>query len=251
MNRELYEYCLRLGDTSLILSHRLSELCGHGPILEEDLALTNISLDLLGQTRIIYSYACELQGNGANENDLAYKRDWYQFRNLLMAELPNGDFAKTILRQYFLSEYFGLVYESLLKSTNEKLRTFADKSLREVKYHIRHCKDWVLRLGLGTDISNSKLQLATNELWDFCFDLFDIDNVEEKLFDEGIGPDYSVIKEKWFDQISKVLEESKINVKEKSASLKSGSRSGRHTEHLGYILADMQFLTRAYPNSKW
>ena len=119
MNRELYEYCLRLGDTSLILSHRLSELCGHGPILEEDLALTNISLDLLGQTRIIYSYACELQGNGANENDLAYKRDWYQFRNLLMAELPNGDFAKTILRQYFLSEYFGLVYESLLKSTNE------------------------------------------------------------------------------------------------------------------------------------
>jgi ring-1,2-phenylacetyl-CoA epoxidase subunit PaaC len=247
----LLEYCLRIGDTSLIAGQRMSEWCGHAPILEEDIALSNIALDMIGQARIIYDYASRVEGKGRTEDDLAFLRDARQFRNFLLAELPNGDFAMTTARQYLLSVFNFYFYSALIKSRDETIAAFAQKSLKEVAYHVRHFSDWMLRLGDGTEESHNRLQDAVNELWNYVDDLFVADTVDARLLQSGIGADLDAIKKQWSELVTKTFTEAKIVLPNVNNFLRTGSRQGSHTEHLGYILAEMQFLPRAYPDAKW
>lgn len=250
-NTALFEYCLRMGDTSLILGQRLSEWCGHGPILEEDIALSNIALDYIGQARIIYSYAGQVEGKGRGEDELAYLRDARQYRNLLLTEQPNGDFACTLARQYLMSVYLFRLYSELTSSTDEAIRAFAQKSIKEVAYHLRHSADWMLRLGDGTEESHQRLQEAVNKLWYFVDDLFDADEVDAELLGAGIAADMKKVRASWEHDVKTLFTESTIQMPSVNSFTRLGSRKGNHTEHLGYILAEMQFLPRAYPGAKW
>lgn len=251
MNTNLFEYCLRLGDTSLILGQRLSEWCGHGPVLEEDIALGNIALDFIGQSRIIYSYACDVEGKGQTEDDLAYMRDARQYRNILLAEQPNVDFAVTIVRQFFISAFQYSLYNQLQNSKDEMIKGFALKSIKEVAYHLRHAAGWVLRLGDGTEESHSRMQAAVNDIWIFTDDMFAADAVDNELLKNGIAADLKIVKQEWDAKIKSVFTEATLIVPSVNSFMRTGSRSGNHTEHLGYILAEMQFLPRAYPGAKW
>jgi ring-1,2-phenylacetyl-CoA epoxidase subunit PaaC len=247
----LFEYCLRIGDTALIAGQRTAEWCGHGPILEEDIALSNVALDMIGQARIMLSYAGEVEGKERKEDDLAYRRDEREFRNLLMAEQPNRDYGHTICRNYFLSVYFFHHYNELKKSRDKTLAAFAEKSLKEVAYHVRHSGDWILRLGDGTEESHDRMTSAVNSLWNFVYDMFDTDDVEASLQQTGIGADFSKVKAEWEITVKTQLERATLKVPEINPFLRTGSRKGLHTEHLGYILAEMQFLPRAYPDATW
>lgn len=251
IKQALITYCLRIGDTSLILGQRMSEWCGHGPALEEDIAMSNMSLDLIGQARLMLSYAGSLEGKGRTEDDLAFHRDERQFLNLLLAEQPNGDFAQTMARHFLLSLYMLHQYDALKKSTDDYLRAFAEKSWKEIAYHVRHSQDWVLRLGDGTSESNGRLQEAVNELWPYTEDLFNSDQTDMLLEKEGIGVSLDSIKEKWAQQVDALFQNAMIQKPILSGIMKRESREGKHTEHLGYILATMQFLPRAYPDAKW
>jgi ring-1,2-phenylacetyl-CoA epoxidase subunit PaaC len=250
-NTALFEYCLRMGDTSLILGQRLSEWCGHGPILEEDIAMSNIALDYIGQSRIIYSYAGQVEGKGRSEDELAYLRDARQYRNLLLTEQPNGDFACTLARQYLMSVYLFHLYSELTSSTDEAIRAFAQKSIKEVAYHLRHSADWMLRLGDGTEESHQRLQDAVNKLWYFVDDLFDADEVDADLLSVGIAADMKKVRASWEQDVKTLFSEATIQIPSVNSFTRVGSRKGNHTEHLGYILAEMQFLPRAYPGAKW
>jgi ring-1,2-phenylacetyl-CoA epoxidase subunit PaaC len=247
----IVEYCLRLGDTSLILGHRLSEWCGHGPVLEEDIAMANMSLDLIGQARIILSYAGETEGKGRSDDDIAYHRDVMQYRNSLLTEQPNGDFAMTISRQFFVSVYNFYLYEALKNSKDKTISAFAEKSWKEVAYHLRHSSGWMLRLGDGTEESHQRIQNAVNDLWMFTDDLFQMDEVDELLIKEGIAVDLKNIKEKWKKHVEDILVKATLVIPQLNNFMSMGSRQGKHSEHLGYILAEMQFLPRAYPDTKW
>lgn len=247
----LFDYCLRLGDTSLILGQRLGEWCGHAPILEEDIALSNIALDLIGQARIIYQYAAQVEGKGQNEDKLAYHRDARQYKNLLMAEQPNGDYAMTIARQFFLSVYNFHLYSALAKSKDADIAAFAAKSVKEVAYHVRHSSDWMLRLGDGTVESHKRIQDAVNDLWYFVDDMFDADEVDAVLLKAGIAADMKLVKAQWETTISDILKKATLTIPEVNNFMRLGSRQGNHTEHLGYILAELQFLPRAYPDATW
>ena len=250
-NTALFEYCLRMGDTSLILGQRLSEWCGHGPILEEDIAMSNIALDYIGQSRIIYSYAGQVEGMGRSEDELAYLRDARQYRNLLLTEQPNGDFACTLARQYLMSVYLFQLYSELTSSTDEAIRAFAQKSIKELAYHLRHSADWMLRLGDGTEESHQRLQDAVNKLWYFVDDLFDADEVDADLLSVGIAADMKKVRASWEQDVKALFAEATIQIPSVNSFTRVGSRKGNHTEHLGYILAEMQFLPRAYPGAKW
>ncbi|MEO5570190.1 MAG: 1,2-phenylacetyl-CoA epoxidase subunit PaaC [Bacteroidia bacterium] len=247
----VFEYCLRLGDTSLILGHRLSEWCGHGPILEEDIAMSNLSLDLIGQARMILSYAGEAEGKGRTDDDLAYHRDAMQFRNVLLAELPNGDFAVTMTRHFFISVYNFYLYEALKKSKDKIIAAFAEKSLKEVAYHVRHSSDWMLRLGDGSEESHSRAQTAVDDLWIYTDDLFQMNEVDTFLIKEGIAADLNGIKEKWKTHVEDILKKATLTFPQINNFMRTGSREGKHTEYLDYILAEMQVLPRAYPDAKW
>lgn len=249
-NQALFNYCLRLGDTSLVLGQRLAEWCGHGPALEEDIALTNISLDLIGQTRAFYSYACTTENKGRTEDDLAFLRTERDFRNVLLAEQPNGDFAQTLLRQFLLSTFQVLHYSSLTNSKDETLSALAQKSLKEVAYHRRHSADWVIRLGQGTEESRRRMLCAIDELWMYVDDLFDKDETDETLIREGIAGDVSALRADWNAVVGEVFKEAGLPIPEKAYSVR-GSRDGRHTEHLGHLLAEMQSLHRAHPGAEW
>ncbi len=251
LNNALFEYCLRIGDTSLVLSHRLSEWCGHAPILEEDIALTNIALDCIGQSKIILAYAGEVEGKGRNADDLAYRRDARQFRNLLIAEQPNGDFGFTIARQFLLSAYHFLLYDKLRSSADEHIAAFGEKSFKEVAYHLRHSGDWVLRLGDGTEESHNRVQAAIDNLWFYVDDIFDTDEIDVLITDNKIGPDMNGLRKEWMDLVTRKLNEAGLKIPEVNNFMRVGSRQGNHTEHLGYILAEMQFLPRAYPDATW
>lgn len=246
----LFEYCLRLGDNSLVLGHRLSEWCGHGPILEEDIAMINIALDLIGQSRMMLQYAAEVEGKGRTEDDLAYLRDVMHFRNFMLTEQPNGDFAVTMVRQLLATAYNYHLYNELLKSKDATVAAFAEKSLKEVTYHLRHCSEWIVRLGDGTAESRERTQTALDELWMFTGEMFDMDEVDNLLNKEGIAADLAKVKASWTQTIDEVLERATLE-KPKSSFMMSGSRAGKHTEHLGYLLAEMQFLPRAYPGAQW
>jgi ring-1,2-phenylacetyl-CoA epoxidase subunit PaaC len=235
----LFEYCLRLGDSSLILAQRLGEWCGHGPILEEDIALTNICLDLLGQSRAFLTYAGQVEGKGRSEDDLAYLRGELEFRNLLLVEQKNGDFAQTILKQFLFSTYQYFLYDALKHSQDKTIAALAEKSLKEVTYHFRHSSEWVKRLGDGTEESHQKMVDAVDTLWMYTGDMFEMDMVDQALVKEGIAVDLNLIKVMWEDKVKEIFAEATLTVPENAFMIK-GSREGRHTEHLGYILAEMQ-----------
>lgn len=250
MNASLINYTLHLADNALIMGHRNSEWCGHGPILEQDIAISNIALDGIGQARNFYQYAALLSGNGATEDSLAYLRDVIDYKNLLLTELPNGDWAQTILRQFLFSTYQYYFYQQLEKSADQQLAAIAEKSLKEVTYHVRWSSEWVIRLGDGTEESHKRLSNAVTELWNYTGELFIPAPYEKELVATGIAVDLSVIRPLWQQKVSEVFTEATIAIPEKNFA-HQGGKEGIHTEHLGYILAEMQFLQRAYPGAEW
>jgi ring-1,2-phenylacetyl-CoA epoxidase subunit PaaC len=244
------EMLLRLGDNSLILGHRLSEWCGHGPVLEEDLALTNIALDLVGQTRLWLDYAGEVEGQGRDADALAYRRDIWGFRNVLLVEQPNGDFADTIARQFYFDSWHNLLLESLTHSNDPRIAAIAEKTLKEAKYHIKRSGMWLRTLGDGTDESHSRMQRGLSNLWAFAGELFIEDQHDRNMLDTGIGVNLVELKSSWLQQVRSACDEATLTLPENEFAHKGG-KTGTHTEHLGYILADMQFLQRAYPDATW
>lgn len=246
----LFEYCLRLGDSSLILSHRLSEWSGHGPVLEEDLAMTNIALDLVGQARTLLTYAGQIEGKGRSEDDLAYFRNDQQFRNALLVEQPNGDFAVTIARQFYYNAFAYLLYTELQKSTDATLAGVAAKSIKETTYHLRHCSEWVIRLGDGTEESHNRMQDGLNRLWMFTEDLFATTEGDQLLIKAGIAADTAPLKAKWEAMLREVIERATLTMPASPYMMK-GSRTGKHSEHLSYLLAEMQSLSRSFPGVTW
>ncbi|MBL0328791.1 MAG: phenylacetate-CoA oxygenase subunit PaaC [Bacteroidetes bacterium] len=245
-----FEYLLRLGDSSLIIGHRLSEWCGHGPILEEDIALINIALDFVGNATSILGYAGQVEGKGRTEDDLAFMRGEREFRNLLITEQPNGDFANTIARQFLFDTYMFFLYEELKSSKDETIAAIAVKSHKEITYHLRHTTEWMLRLGDGTAESHERLQNGLNDLWMFTSEMFDMDEVDTLLMKEGIAPDLNKVKANWEKRVHEVLAEATLEIPTTTFKQK-GSKEGKHSEHLGFLLAEMQYVHRAYPGAKW
>lgn len=248
--KAIFNYTLRLGDNALILGHRLSELCSRGPILEEDLALTNISLDMIGRAQSFLKYAAEIEGKGKSEDDLAYRRAENEYFNHLLIEQPNGDFAHTMARQLFVSVFDYLFYSELEKSNDEMLSAIAMKSSKEAKYHMLHSIDWVIRLGDGTKESHARMQKAIDSLWMYTGELFEMDTVDTYLLDRNIAVDLVPVKANWQYKISDTLKQATLILPEDSY-MQTGSRKGIHTENLGHILSEMQYLQRAYPDAKW
>jgi len=242
---QLINYILHLADNALILGHRNSEWCGHGPVLEQDIAITNISLDLIGQARNFYQYAATLIGNDSNEDKLAYLRDVREFKNCLLVEQPNGHWAQTILRQFFFSAYQYYLYRQLEQSKDEQLAAIAVKSLKEVTYHLRWSSEWVIRLGDGTEESHARIAKAVENLWPYTGELFIAADYENEM-----GIDLKSIKEKWVLKVHGIFSEALLIVP-KEQWMHTGGKTGSHTEHLGFILAELQFMQRAYPNMEW
>jgi ring-1,2-phenylacetyl-CoA epoxidase subunit PaaC len=232
------------------LSQRLGEWCGHGPELEEDMALTNIALDLNGQAQNWLEYASELEGEQRTPDMLAFLRDAAEFRNCLLLEQPNRDYAYTIVRQFYFDTWHSLLLTDLLDSTDERIRAISEKSLKEVRYHLRHSSGWVIRLGDGTDESNRRIQNAIDDLWGYTGELYTPDTVDKTICAERIGPDLSTIRTNWLTAVHDVLTEATLQFPE-SSWMQTGGKQGIHTEALGYLLAEMQFLQRAYPHAQW
>ena len=247
---ERVEYLLRLADTSLIAGQRLGELLGHGPALEEDLALGNISLDLIGQARLLLSLAGRIEGNGRDEDALAFLRDAPQFRNMSLAEQPNGDFAETIVRQCLLDAWQLETYESLTGSREEALADIAHKAVKECRYHWRFSAGWLVRLGDGTEESHARLEAALAALWRFTDELLTPDALDARMAVCGIGPAPGLIRERWETRVSAALAEAKLNKPPHQHYPWHGKR-GVHSEHLGHLLTEMQFVPRAYPGATW
>ncbi|MBV7503287.1 1,2-phenylacetyl-CoA epoxidase subunit PaaC [Achromobacter sp. ACM05] len=254
MDKALFEYLLRLGDTSLILSQRLGAWTGHGPILEEDLALTNTALDLLGQARMWLTLAGEVEGAGRDEDALAYLRDTHEFRNALLVERDNGNYADTMARQFLFDVWHYFLLQRLEASTDERVAAIAAKSLKEVTYHVRRSSDMVVRLGDGTAESHAKMQAAIDDAWRFTGELFTDDAIDQDVAARGIGCALSALRQPWLAHVRDVLEEATLTVPDEAAgnhAAHRGGRQGKHTEALGYVLAEMQHLHRAYPGATW
>ncbi|MCE2686049.1 MAG: phenylacetate-CoA oxygenase subunit PaaC [Cryomorphaceae bacterium] len=249
-DQALFEYVLRLADDSLILGQRLGEWCGHGPILEEDIALTNISLDLIGQAISLYDLAAELEGAGKNHDQLAYLRFENEYKNVLLVEQPNGDFAMTILRQFFFDAFRLPLYEALMQSPVSQLAAIAAKSVKETRYHLKHTSEWVIRMGDGTDESHERAQAAIDHLWRYTSELFYEDNKDEQLQALEQVPSLKGIQANWMETVKAVLYEATLAIPTNNWKFEGG-REGRHSEHMGYILADLQYMQRAYPNMEW
>ncbi|MDN5450778.1 MAG: phenylacetate-CoA oxygenase subunit PaaC [Enterobacterales bacterium] len=250
LNQDLIQYVLRQADTPLILAQRLCAWCGHAPELEIDLALSNIGLDLLGQARNFYSYAAELSGENVDEDSLAFGRDDLAFCNLLLAEQPNGGFNDTLVRQFFLDTYHFLLHQGLSQSSDPQLAAIGAKSLKEAEYHLRFSRGWMIRLGDGTELSQKKMQQAINDLWRFTGELFHSDDVERRLAEQGIAVNPASLQAPWLQIVQQVLQEATLQLPEEEA-YRHGGKQGKHTEHLGFMLAEMQFLQRAYPSCRW
>jgi len=250
MNETFFKYLLRISDSGLILAQRISSWTGHGPFLEEDLALTNIALDLFGRSRSLLEYAAKLEGKGRSEDDLAFFRNERHFYNHLICEQPNGDYAQTLLRQAFVDTYELLLYTELSKSKDQTLAGIAAKSVKEITYHKRHSYSWVKRFGNGTEESSLRLQKAFNELWSYTGDLFENIDGEEELVKNGLVPDLKPLHATWGKEIKALLEECHIQVPV-DVYMHKGSAKALHSEHLGFILAEMQSLPRTYPTAKW
>jgi len=244
------EYATRLGDDSVVLGHRISEWVSYGPFLEEDIAYGNVALDYIGRARMFYAYAAELADDGRDEDDFAYMRNDREYRNLLLMELPKGDFAYSQVRQLFADVYYTLMLPELLQSEDETLYAIAAKAIKETKYHLRRSRDWVLRLGDGTDESHLRAQKAVDQLWGYTHELFDMDETEQLLADAGIGVNVAGLRDRWLEMVSAILTEATLTVPEDSWAVRGG-RTGYHTENLGHMLTEMQIVHRSHPGCKW
>ncbi|HTN49660.1 MAG TPA: 1,2-phenylacetyl-CoA epoxidase subunit PaaC [Burkholderiaceae bacterium] len=239
------DYVLRIADTSLILGQRLSEWCGHGPVIEEDIALTNVALDLIGQARLLLSHVGRLEGQGRDEDRLAFLRAEPEYRNLTIAELPNGDFGRTILRNFLVAAWQRELWQALAGSSDEELAAIAAKSLKETRYHVQHAADWTVRLGDGTDESQARMQRALDLLWPYTAEFFAADADAT-----GAGPAWSSLESAWMASVQPVLDVATLTVPPRTPFLSRGTK-GIHTEHLGHLLAEMQYLQRTYPGGTW
>lgn len=249
-SHELFIYLLRLGDTALILAQRLSEWCGKGPMFEEDMALSNTALDLLGQARAWLTYAGEVEGKGRDEDALAFLRDVQDFNNLLLVEQPNGDYAATVVRQFYFDAWHMLLMQQLVTSADVRIAETAEKALKEVTYHLRRSSDLVVRLGDGTGESRRRTQNAVDDLWAFTGEMFTPDATDGWIAAQNLGPQLEVLRVPWLAHVTETLCRATLTVPQNTWTQKGG-KQGRHTEHLGYLLAEMQFLQRAYPGAKW
>jgi len=247
---DLVEYLLRLGDDRLVLGHRLSEWCGHAPILEEDIALANIALDLIGQANLLLQLAGQIEGKGRDQDALAYRREAIDFRNALIAELPKGDFAFTIVRQFLVAVHAALLLDGLRHSRQPQLAGIVAKAHKEARYHARHAADWMLRLGDGTEESHTRAQGALDDIWRFTGELFDTDDLERRLIAASIAVDSSALEAGWREQVARVLGDATLTAPA-DGFMQRGGRQGRHTEHLGHMLAEMQIVARSFPGGAW
>ncbi|HTE44333.1 MAG TPA: 1,2-phenylacetyl-CoA epoxidase subunit PaaC [Gemmatimonadaceae bacterium] len=246
----LFPYLLRLADDRLVLGHRLSEWCGHGPILEEDIALANVALDLIGEATLLLKLAGDAEGQGRNEDALAYFRDSGDYRNALLVELPKGDFGFTIVRQFLFSAFALLQMDALQRSSNAMLAGIAAKAVKEIRYHVRHSAQWVVTLGDGTEESHGRAQGALDELWRYTGELFLADAVDRDAASSGVGVDPSTLIEPWRAQVDEILTRATLTVPSVTY-MQRGGRDGRHTEHLGHMLAEMQIVARSHPGASW
>jgi ring-1,2-phenylacetyl-CoA epoxidase subunit PaaC len=253
-DERLFDYLLRLADSPLVLAQRLCEWIGKGPVLEEELALTNVGLDMLGQARMWLAYAGEVEARfrpaGRDEDQLAFRRDAWEFRNLLLAEQPNGDYAHTLVRQFLFDHAQQLLLEGLSGSRDARIAAIAAKALKEVDYHVQRSDDWMVRLGDGTGESHARVQRALDALWMYAGEMFVTDALEAPLVTAGIAPDAAALRAPWLAAVDAVLAEATLT-RPKSEFVQTGVRQGRHTEHLGHLLTGMQFLQRAYPEARW
>ncbi|RYY21005.1 MAG: phenylacetate-CoA oxygenase subunit PaaI [Cytophagaceae bacterium] len=250
VRQQLFAHVLQLADTSLILGHRLSEWCGHGPVLEQDLAMANIALDLLGEARSYYQYAAELEGQGRTEDDLAYLRPAVEYRNPLLVEQPNGDFAATITRQFIFDNFHYVLLQRLQASPDERLAAIAEKSVKEAAYHLKWSSEWVIRLGDGTPESRQRLDKALATLWRYADELTTPTATEQALQAAGLIPDYAALQPAMAAHLARVWQEATLPAPTGSFRMKGG-KEGRHSEHLGYILTELQYMQRTYPGLQW
>lgn len=251
MSQDKFTYLLRLGDTALVLSHRLSEWCGKGPALEEDMALSNTALDLLGQARQWLTYAGEVEGAGRDEDALAYLRADHQYFNLLIAERPNGSYADTLVRQFFFDAWHQLALQRLLSSSDARVAGIAEKAIKEVRYHLRRSSDLIVRLGDGTDRSRALVQAAMDDLWPYTGEMFKADAIDVAAIESGLGFDPLLLRDTWLSYVGEVFEEATLKLPSPDAWMQKGGKQGRHTQELSYLLAEMQSLQRSYPGAQW
>ena len=249
-NEALFNYTLRLGDDSLILGQRLAEWCGHGPILEEDIAITNISLDLIGQATNLLNYAALIENKDRKADNIAFLRLEKEYCNILLVEQLNGDFGDTMMRQFLFDAFRKPLFEMLQFSKDKQLAAIAEKSLKETKYHLKHSSEWIIRLGDGTEESHQRIQNSLTNLWRYTDELFFIDESDTLLSGLGIIPDFSKIKEVWYANVTAVFEQATLQIPSNNWQFEGG-RKGRHSEHMGYLLAELQYMQRAYPNMEW
>jgi ring-1,2-phenylacetyl-CoA epoxidase subunit PaaC len=250
MKQVLIDYTLHLADDSLILGQRNAEWCGHGPVLEQDIAITNISLDLIGQARNFYQYAATLIGNDATEDSLAYLRKEEEFKNCLLVEQPKGDWAQTILRQFFFSQYQYLLFQQLQNSKDKQLAAIAEKSLKEVTYHLRWSSEWVIRLGDGTEESHNRMLKAIDELWKYTGELFSSTSYELQVASDESGVDTSKLREAWMNKVKEVFSEATLTIPGKTL-MQTGGKEGKHSKHLGNIFTELQYMQKTYPGCDW
>ncbi len=246
-----FQFLLRMGDNTLILGHRVSEWCGHAPVLEEDIALANTALDLIGQTQMWLGLAGEVQGEGKSADDLAFLRDAWDFRNVLLVEVPNGDFGRTLMRQFLFDAWHSIMLGRLLKSSDERVAAIAEKASKEVAYHLERSGDTVVGLGDGTEESRARMQEALDYLWPYVGEMFASDDVDAEMAAAGIAPDPSGLRDEFDALVGRVMSEATLDIPESRFAHKGGRDGRMHTEHLGHLLTQMQWLQRAYPGATW
>ncbi len=247
----LFEFCLRMGDNTLVLGHRVSEWCGHAPVLEEDIALANTALDLIGQTQLWLGLAAEVQGEGKSADDLAFLRDAWDFRNALLCELPNGDFGQTLMRQYLFDEWHCMMLNALRSSTEKRVSDIADKAIKEASYHLERSRDTVIGLGDGTTESHARMQAALDYLYPYVGELFVADGHDEAATKAGIAPDLASLRDGYDAALSATMAAAMLTIPDDKFAHKGGRTGRMHTEHLGHMLTQMQWLQRAYPGASW
>lgn len=249
-SQQLFRHVLRLGDLSLVLAQRLGEWVGHAPALEEDLGLANVALDLIGQARLLLTYAGEIEGRGRGEDELAFLREHGEYLNATLVELPNGDFGRTIVRQVLVDAFQLELYERMTESSDERLAAIAAKAVKEIRYHLRYSGGWLVRLGDGTEESHARVQSALDSLWPYTVELFAEDELDRSMAEQGIAPQLSEVQAAWSTRIDSILAEATLTRPADRPHAWHGKR-GQHSEHLGYMLAEMQYLQRAHPGARW
>jgi ring-1,2-phenylacetyl-CoA epoxidase subunit PaaC len=250
MTKQHFIYLLRLADSPLILAQRLSEWCGHGPVLEEDLALSNMALDLIGQARLLLTHAGRVESRNRDEDQLAFLRMENEYRNLTIVELPNGDFGQTVLRNFLFSAYQVEMWKRLQASSDAELAAISAKSIKESSYHLRHWADWVVRLGDGTEESHQRMQAALDQLWPYTAEMFDNDETDRAAQADGCGVDPATLQPGWQNTVSQVISEATLT-RPADTSFVSSGKSGRHSEHMGHLLGELQYLQRTFPGAQW